>query len=144
MGNITVTAAKVAEVFPEEAEIYNVKVGVDVTKGQALYQMANGMYALAQADVLGARQFRGVTLDKANRGGAVRMLKRGHLAGYTLATYDDEIYLSDTAGAFSTTIGTLVVKCGRVMSMPDDPTLTEIAYIEADWLREWGSAGEVP
>jgi len=60
-----------------------------------------------------------------------------------LATYDDEVYLSDTAGAFSTTIGTMVVKCGRVMAS-NDPALTECVYIDADWLREWGSAGEVP
>jgi hypothetical protein len=25
-----------------------------------------------------------------------------------------------------------------------DPALTEVLYFEADWLREWGSAGEVP
>ena len=71
------------------------------------------------------------------------MLKRGILAGYTLATYDDEVYLSDTAGAFSTVPGTLLVKCGRVMSLAD-PALTEVLYIEADWLCEWGNAAEVP
>lgn len=143
MGDITVTAAKVAVVFPEEAEIYNVRVGVAVTKGQALYQMTSGMYALAQADVLGARQFRGVALETANAGEGISMLKRGILAGYTLATYDDEVYLSDTAGAFSTVQGTLLVKCGRVMSLAD-PALTEVLYVEADWLREWGASGEVP
>ena len=71
------------------------------------------------------------------------MLKRGILAGYTLATYEDEVYLSDTPGAFDTTPGTLLVKCGRVISLAD-PALTEVLYVEADWLREWGSPGEVP
>ena len=71
------------------------------------------------------------------------MLKKGILAGFTLATYEDEVYLSDTAGALDTAPGTLLVKVGRVISLAD-PSLTEVLYVEADWLREWGSAGEVP
>ena len=143
MGDITVTAARVAVVFPEQAEIYNVIAACDLTEGLALYQTTRGTYAPAQADVLGARQFRGVSLEAAHIGETISMLKRGILAGYTTATYDDEVYLSDTAGAFSTTIGTLVVKCGRVMGL-SDRAKTEVLYIEADWLREWGSPGEVP
>ena len=38
MADITVTAAKVAVVFPEQAEIYNVVLAEAVTKGLALYQ----------------------------------------------------------------------------------------------------------
>ena len=143
MADIVVTAAKVAVVFPEQAEIYNVVLAEAVTEGQALYQTVSGTYGIADADVLAKRQWRGVALEAANAGEGISMLKRGILAGYTLATYDDEVYLSDTAGAFDTTPGTLLVKCGRVMSLAD-PGLSEVLYVEADWLREWGSAGEVP
>ena len=143
MTAITVTAAKVAVVFPEQAEKYNVTVAEDITEGQALYQTVSGTFGLAEADVLAKRQFRGVALESGHTGEAISMLKQGILAGYTLATYEDEVYLSDTAGAFDTAPGTLVVKCGRVMSLAD-PSLTEVLYVEADWLREWGSAGEVP
>ncbi|MDY7078017.1 MAG: hypothetical protein SXV54_13965 [Chloroflexota bacterium] len=143
MAEITVTAAKVAVVFPEQAEIYNVIAAEALTKGLALYQTTSGTYGIADADAAGKQQFRGVALEAANAGEAVSMLKRGILAGYTLATYEDEVYLSDEAGAFDTAPGTLLVKCGRVVSLPD-PDLTEALYIEADWLREWGSAGEVP
>ena len=143
MGDISVTAAKVAVVFPEQMEAYNVKMAVAVTKGQALYQLVDGTYGLADANAAGRQQFRGIALEAANAGEGVTMLKRGILAGYTLATYEDEVYLSDTAGALSTTMGTLLVKCGRVMSLAD-PDLTEVLYVNADWLREWGSAGEVP
>jgi len=140
MSDIALTAAKVAVVYPEQAEIYNVKSAVAITVGQALYQLTDGTYGLADADTSGRQQFRGVALEATTAaGGVISMLKRGILAGYTLGTYDDEIYLSDTAGAFSTAIGTLTVKCGRVMSLPDSD-LTEVAYIEADWLREWGNA----
>jgi len=143
MSAVTCTAAQVAVVFPEQAEIYNVVLAEAVTKGLALYQTTSGTYGIAQADTLAKRQFRGVALEAANAGEGISMLKRGILAGYTLATYEDEVYLSDTAGAFDTTPGTLLVKCGRVMSLAD-PALTEVLYINADWLREWGSAGEVP
>ena len=143
MADIAVTAARVAVVFPEQAEIYNIVAASDLTEGQALYQTTSGTYAPAQADVLGARQFRGIALEAAHIGESISMLKQGILAGYTLATYDDEVYLSDTVGRLSTTPGTLVVKCGRVMGL-SDRAKTEVLYIEADWLREWGSAGEVP
>lgn len=136
MADIIVTAAQVAAVFPEQSEIYNVKIAAAVTKGQALYQNASGTYGVADANSAGEQQFRGVALEAANAGEAISMLKQGILAGYTLATYDDQVYLSDTAGAFSTHPGTLSVRCGRVMSL-SDPALTEVLYIEADWLREW-------
>jgi len=130
-------------VYPLQSERYNVQLAEDVTAGQALYQLAAGTYGLADADAAGKQQFRGVALKSRKAGQTVSMLKQGVLEGYTLATYDDEVYLSDTAGAFSTTIGTMVVKCGRVISI-NDPALTEVLYVEADWLREWGSPGEVP
>jgi hypothetical protein len=136
MTAITVTAAKVAVVFPKDAEIYNVVLAEAVTAGQALYQTTSGTYGIADANAAGKQQFRGVALEAANAGEGISMLKRGILAGYTLGTYDDEVYLSDTAGAFDTAEGTLSVKCGRVMGLAD-PDLTEVLYVEADWLREW-------
>jgi len=136
MGDITVSTSQVGVVYPALAEIYNVKVAVDVTAGQALYQRTDGAYGLADANAAGAQQFRGVALETAKAGGTVSMLKRGILAGYTLGTYDDVVYLSDTAGAFSDTVGTLEVLCGRVTSI-NDPAKTEVLYVEADWLRQW-------
>lgn len=143
MANITVDATHVGVVYPLQSERYNVTLYEDVTAGAALYQLAAGTYGLAQADEIAKRQFRGIALKTRLAGQTVSMLKQGILEGYTLATYDDEIYLSDTAGRLSTTPGTMVIKCGRVISI-NDPAKTEVAYIEADWLREWGSSGEVP
>jgi len=143
MTAISLTAGKVAVVFPEQAEIYNVVLAEAVTKGLALYQTTSGTYGIADANVAGKQQFRGVALEAANAGEGISMLKQGILAGYTLGTYEDEVYLSDTAGAFDTAPGTLLVKAGRVISLAD-PALTEVLYVQADWLREWGSSGEVP
>lgn len=138
MTAITCTAAKVAVVFPESAEIYNVQLEEAVTKGAALYQTTSGTFGIAQADDLDKCQFRGVALEAANANEGISMLKRGVLNGYALATYGDEVYLSDTAGKFDTAPGTQLVKCGRVTALAD-PALTEVLYIEADWLHEWGS-----
>ena len=143
MGDIVVSAAQVAPVFPSQIEVYSVILAEAVTKGQALYQTTSGTYGKADANAAGKQQFRGVALEAGNAGESISMLKQGIIAGYTLATYDDEVYLSDTAGALSTTPGTLLVKCGRVMGLAD-PDKTEVLYVEAAWLREWGSAGEVP
>lgn len=141
---IVVTAANVEPVNPENAEIYNGIAEEALTKGLALYQTTTGTFGIADANVAGKQQFRGVALDKVNAGEGFSYMKQGILPGYTLGgTYDDEVYLSDTAGAFDTVTGTLLVKCGRVIAM-SDPALTKVLYIEADWLREWGSAGEVP
>ena len=142
MTAIALTAAQIGVVFPAQAEIYNVIAAAAITKGQALYQTTAGTYGVAQADTIAKRQFRGIALEAASAGEALSMLKRGVLAGYTLATYEDEVYLSDTAGALDTAPGSLLVKCGRIISLAD-PALTEVLYVEADWSREWGSPGEV-
>ena len=136
MADIAVTAAKVALVFPSQAECYNVVLAEAVTAGQALYQNTSGKYGLADANDSGKEQFRGVALETANAGNAISMLKRGIIAGFTLGTYEDTIYLSDTAGAFADAPGTMTVRCGRVISL-SDPDLTEALYIDADWLNDW-------
>ena len=143
MADIAETAAKIAVVYPEIAEIINVVSAEAITAGEALYQTVSGTFGLAQADEIAKRQFRGVALEAVGSGDTLSMMKRGFISGYALATYEDEIYLSDTPGSFDTTPGSLLVKCGRVMSLAD-PGLSEVLYVEADWLREWGSAGEVP
>jgi len=122
------------------AEIYNVVAAEAITKGQALYQTTSGTYGLAQADELAKRQWKGVALEAVNAGEGLSMLKHGILAGYTLGTYEDDVYLSDTAGAFSTTIGTLPIFVGRVMSLADKD-LTEVLFVHADWTRGWGDVG---
>jgi hypothetical protein len=136
MADITVTAAEVAVVFPDWAEIYNVIAAEAITAGQALYQKTDGTYALADASFENSAQVRGIALEPASVGEGLSMLKEGIIAGFSLATYDDPVYLSDTAGALSTTAGTVLVRVGRVMGLADRD-LTEVLYVEADWLRRW-------
>lgn len=139
MAVITVNAAQVGPIYPDQAEILDVIPAEAVTAGAAAYQVAaSGKFGLADANAAGRQQFRGLFLRKRGANQAASILKRGHVGGFDVSAlnYDAPIYLSDTAGALDTAAGTLSVQVGRVVAMPDDPK-TKVIYIEADWLRTW-------
>lgn len=138
MAVISVTAAQVAPIYPDLAEIYDVIPAAAVTAGQAAYQANTGKFGVADANAAGLQQFRGIFLSTKGANQAVSLLKRGHVGGFDVSAmaYDAPIYLSDTAGALDTAAGTLAVQVGRVVAMPDDPK-TKVVYIDADWLRTW-------
>jgi hypothetical protein len=136
---IALTAAQVAPVFPDKAEIFDGVALSTITQGQPLYiDPTTGRFAPADANGSGLQQFRGIALNAAGAGQAVSVLKRGHAYGYTLTSmsYDDPVYLSDTVGRLSTAVGTLTVNCGRVVALSDS-NATKVIYIDADWLRAW-------
>lgn len=137
MANITVTARLVKPVRPTQDEIVKGLAAVALTKGVAVYQTSAGTYGIADANDSGKEQFRGIALQAVSAGEAVSILKRGAIAGFALASPDDPVYLSDTPGRLSTTIGTMTVMCGRVIESTDDTLNTELLYVTADWLRDW-------
>lgn len=135
MPDLTRTAAHVSIVYPTIAEVYDVILAETTTSGQALHQNSSGNYALADANVAGKQQFRGLALKKGGAGQAVSMLKRGHVAGFDLSglAYDALVYLSDTPGELADTASaTKTVPCGRVVGMTD-PDRTKVLYIDAAW-----------
>ena len=138
MSDITVTAAQVAALFPDKAEITDMIAAEAITAGQAVYQDTNGKAGVADANASGKQQFRGIALHAAGAGQAVSVLKRGHVAGFTVSGMNGDAlaYLSDTAGYLSTVVGTMTVNCGRVTCLTDG-NLTKVLYIDADWLRTW-------
>jgi len=138
---ITVTAAHVAPVYRGMCEIFPGVMSVAVTKGQALYQTTAGTMALADASASPSTQVIGIALEAKNAGEVVSILKKGWLTGFTLGTYEDYVYLSDTAGALSTVVGTVHVTVGKVMCLADRD-LTEVLYFEAQPNRSWGSGEE--
>jgi len=135
---IALTEAKIAAVFPRQAEIYDLVAGVAIAKGEAVYIDSNGHAGVADANAAGYQQFRGIALNAAGIGQAVSVLKRGHIYGFTVSgmAYDAVAYLSDTAGDLSTAVGTMTVNCGRVVPLSDNDH-TKVLYVEADWLRTW-------
>lgn len=138
MADIALTAAQIAVVFPRWAEIHDFVAAEAITKGQALYQLSTGKVGVADANAAGKQQFRGIALNKAGAGQAVSVLKKGHVAGFTVSglNADAQAFLSDTAGALADAAGTLSVAAGRVVSLPDSDQ-TKVLYIDADWLRQW-------
>lgn len=138
MADITVTAAQVAPVFTDEAEIYDMIAAVAITAGQAVYQNTAGKAALADANAgSGAELLVGIALNAAGAGQAVSVLKRGALAGYTLSgvAYGGTVYLSDTAGALADAPSTTKsIAVGKVQSMSNSD-LTKVLYVETAWVR---------
>lgn len=136
MADVTVTAAQVAVVYPLKAEIFNGIAAESVTAGQALYMTSAGKYGVADANASGKQQVRGIALNAAGAGQAVSVLRRGHVAGFTLGTYDSLVYLSDNAGALADAAGTMSVKVGRVDAI-SDTALTKVLFVDVDLLTVW-------
>ena len=136
---IALTAVLVQPIFPLLAEIYPFIAAEAIAQGEAVYFLtAAGTVGVADANASDKQQFRGIALEGVGAGQAVSVLKRGHVAGYTVSgmSYDDKVYLSDTAGDLSTTNGSMTVECGRVVGLSDKDN-TAVIYIDADWLRDW-------
>lgn len=138
MTDIALTAAQIAAVYPEKAEIFTMIAAETITAGQAVFLDSNGKAQLADANGSGEQQIRGIALTGGGAGDAISILKRGHVYGFTISglAYDAIVYLSDTVGALADAGGTLTVNVGRVVSMPDN-SLTKVLFVECDWLRTW-------
>lgn len=139
MADIALTAAQIAVVYPDQAEIITMICGAAITAGQAVYQIAaSGKAGVADANDAGKQQIRGIALEGGGAGQAISVLVKGHVYGFTISglNYDAALYLSDTAGALADAAGTLSVNAGRVAAIPDKD-MTKVLYFEADWLRTW-------
>lgn len=138
MADITVTAAQVAVVNPDQAEIYDFIANAAITAGQPVYQLSTGKVGPADANAAGQQQFRGIALKSVGAGQAVSVLKKGFVTGFAISglNRDVPVYLSDTVGSLADAAGTMTVICGRVFSLTDT-ALSKVLYIEADWLRAW-------
>ena len=133
MADVTVTAARVAEIFPRHAEIFTMIAAETITAGQVVYQTSAGKAGVADANAAGKQQARGIALTGGGAGQGVSVLKRGHCAGFTLSqAYDAQLFLGDTAGAVADAAGTMSVAIGRVVPMSDSD-LTKVFYVDADW-----------
>ena len=137
MPDLVVTAAQVSPIFPRFAEIYTFIAAEAITSGQVVYQAADGRVGVADADVAGRQQARGIALcdgGAAQAGQAVNVLVRGHCAGFTLPqAYDAQLFLSNTAGAVGDAAGLVSVPIGRVVAMSNKPTYTKVAYFDFQW-----------
>lgn len=134
MTDLTITAAKVARIYPESDEVFDLikAAATTLTKGQAVYVNTSGLAALTDANAgSGAEGVKGIVIGV--RGNAVSVLKRGWLEGMGVSglAYGAKVYLSDTAGALSDAPSATNPVCvGVVMPLPNHPTLTKALYID--------------
>lgn len=132
MGDIAVTAAKVAPCFPEKAEIFPGIAGVTITAGQAVYIIiASGKLGLADEDASAEASFVwGIALNGGAAGSAIDVLRRGHVYGFTVASiaYGLECSLSATAGALLDTGATTNI-VARVVPL-SDASLTKVLFVD--------------
>jgi len=134
MADIVVTAAKVAPVFPDNAEIYSGVCAVTVTAGQAVYFNSDGKLALSDGSAAGTAVCAGIALEGGGAGQAVSILKRGHVYGFTVSSLDphNSLWISDTAGALGSsaddaTSDTIV---GHTEPLSDS-SYTDVVYVDA-------------
>lgn len=132
MADLTVTAAQVAPVFPEKAEIFPMIAAETITAGQALFRDTAGKAQLADADAAGEQQCRGIALTGGGAGDGISVLRRGHVYGFTLTSqaYDAPIFVSNTTGALADAAGTLSVPVGVVEGLADDGNITKVLFLD--------------
>lgn len=134
MTDLTITAAKVASIYPESHEVYDLikAAATTLTKGQAVYVNTSGLAALTDANAgSGAEAVKGIVLNV--RGNAVSVMKRGWLEGMGISSlaYGAKVWLSDTAGALADAPSATNPVCvGVVLPLPNHPTLTKALYID--------------
>ena len=132
MGDIAVTAAKVAPVFPEKAEIFTGIAGVTITAGQAVYLIAaSGLLGLADEDASAEASFVwGIALNGGGAGQAIDVLRHGHVYGFTVSSLAWALpcSLSATAGALLDTGATTNI-VGRVVPL-SDASLTKVLFVD--------------
>lgn len=134
MTDLALTAADIAVVFPNKADILPVTLAAAVTKGQTLYKDANGKGNLADGNASGAQQTRLLALQAGGAGDVINALKEGHVFGFTITqAYDAPLFQSDTAGAIGDSNGTLEVPVGLVDGIDRGGTITKVVYFAPRW-----------
>jgi len=132
VGDIAVTAAQVAPVFPEKAEIFTGIAGVTITAGQALYIIAaDGKLGLADENESAEASFVwGIALNGGGAGQAIDVLRRGHVYGFGVSALNAalEVSLSNTAGALLDTGATTNI-VGRVVRL-SDASMTKVLFVD--------------
>lgn len=135
MALISVTAAQVAPIDPDQCEIHPMIPAVALTRGQATYLNSSGKAALAIATAAGTVKTGGIALETAGTRQGVSILKKGKVAGFAVSglAYGALIYSSDTAGSLADAAGTSSQVVGKVVPMSDSD-LTKVIFFDFPWM----------
>ena len=129
MTDFALTAAQIAAVRPEEAEIVQKTAAETITAGQSLFQDTNGKVQLADANAAGERQTRYLALAGGAAGQTIACLRRGAVFGFTITqAYDSTVYQSDTTGVLGDSAGTVTVPVGLIEGIDQGGTVTKVIF----------------
>lgn len=132
MGDIALTAAKIAVVNPEDAWIVPAVAGTTITAGQFVYGIvASGKVGLADEDASAEASYVfGMALTGGVDGQVIQVLRRGMVEGFTLTghAYWLPCSLSNTAGALLDTGATTNI-VARIVPVTD-AALTKVLLVD--------------
>lgn len=143
MADLTVTAANVKLLKPDEAVVTIEVLDAATTAGTPVYLHAsNGDAIAADANGSGTENAIGIVLADARTGAngtfpagaTVNVLRQGLVGGFDLSgmDYNEIAYVSDTVGRIADAAGTRTVRIGRVVGVWEqgDSTPTKYLYID--------------
>lgn len=135
MADIALVTAEVRAITPDNAEFFNGIAKVAITKGDILYFNTDGKLDLADASAAGTAQAVGVATETVGAEGAISIIKRGLVAGFTVSGLNGgvQLFLSDTVKLLADAAGTVDNPVGRVVIMNDNPDLTKVIYFDFQW-----------
>jgi len=142
MADIALTAAQIAAVYPQKADIKPYIAVETITAGQAVYFTSAGKVGIADANAAGKQQFRGIALNGGAAGQEIDVLHEGEVSGFTVSSLNADalLYLSDNAGSLADAAGTMSVIVGRVKALSNtlsDGTHTKVVRISTRWDGNW-------
>ncbi len=135
MAQVTVTAAQIAVMYPDKAEIYDRIAAEALTAGDLCYLDTNGKASKANAGAAGTVIDVGLVLTTRGAGSAVSVLKRGFVAGVAVSglAFGAKVYASDTAGQIADANGTVNLKVGTVEAVAQANGPQKALYFDVMW-----------
>lgn len=137
MGDITLHAAKVREVFtdPGHTTIHNVEIGATITVGQVLCWNATNQMVLADGNVPALDEPWAVALQAGRAGQVISVLTKGHCYGFVVAGINTgvRITLTDDPGVMEEAGSGEC--CGRVVALPGGTTADYVIHFDFDGCR---------
>lgn len=134
MADFTRTAAQVAAVFLQEAEIVNVEASVTIAAGELCTIGTDGKLDLCDGSTGGdALSARGIALKGGGSGDVLPILKRGGLEGFDVSGSDGDapVYASANTGELADAAAAVDFQVGVVYLIPG--TTSKIIYIDIPW-----------
>lgn len=136
MADIAIGTNGIRLTHPQNSIRWNGMAGETVAEGQVVYLAATGKWMLADMNVVGKQNPRGLALNNAGTGApGLTVLQKGPVSGFTtnMPAFDAPIYASDTPGAIGTAAGTVSALIGRVGAIPEGNTPVKCIFFDFLW-----------